>query len=364
MYDCLFRPFEHAKLSLPNRIVMPPMTRGFSPDGVPGTAVADYYRRRAEGGVGLIISEGTTIDHPAASENASYPRFHGEDALAGWRQVIDAVHGAGGKMVPQIWHQGAARRPGKGAHPEVPSAAPSGLVAPGKKLLPELTQNDIADLVDAYASAALSAKLLGFDGVEIHGAHGYLVDNFLWEGTNQRTDRYGGSIEKRAEFALEIVREIRRRCGEEFPIIFRFSQWKQQDYSARLVQSSEQLGRLLLPLADAGVDIFHCSTRRFWEPEFEGSSLNLAGWAKKLTGKPVISVGSVGLNQEFIATFQGGEAQPASLDELIARMEADEFDLIAVGRALIANPDWVHQVQSGRFAELKPYDKSILAELY
>lgn len=363
MNECLFRPFNHAKLPLPNRIVMAPMTRGFSPNGVPGDNVADYYRRRAEGGVALIVSEGTTINHPAASENTSYPKFHGEAALAGWKKVIDAVHGAGGKMVPQIWHQGAARRPGTGEFPDVPSAAPSGLVAPGKKKLPELTENDIADLIEAYASAAVSAKLLGFVGVEIHGAHGYMVDNFFWEGTNQRTDKWGGSIEKRAEFAVAIVREIRRRCGEDFPIILRYSQWKQQDYSARLVQTPDELGRLIMPLAEAGVDIFHCSTRRFWEPEFEGSTLNFAGWTKKITGKPTISVGSVGLNEEFIATFAGGEAQPASLDQLLGRMEADEFDLIAIGRALIANPDWVQRVKAGEFADLKPYDKSILKDL-
>ncbi len=364
MTNCLFQPFEHSKLSLKNRIVMPPMTRGFSPDGVPGEDVVAYYRRRAEGGVGLIISEGTTIDHPAASENANYPRFHGAEALAGWKKVIDAVHAAGGKMVPQIWHQGAARRPNMGAHPEVPSAAPSGLIAPGKKKLPELSIEEIKALIEAFAKAAHDAQTLGFDGVEVHGAHGYLVDNFLWEGTNQREDEYGGSIEKRARFAVEIVREIRRRCGESFPIIFRFSQWKQQDYDARLVHTPEELARLVKPLADAGVDIFHCSNRRFWEPEFPGSPLNLAGWTKKLTGKPCISVGSVGLNEEFISTFRGGEAQPASLDELIERMERDEFDLIAVGRALIANPDWVKQVQAGKFAELKPYDKAILDELY
>ncbi|MEL6702455.1 MAG: 12-oxophytodienoate reductase, partial [Pseudomonadota bacterium] len=122
----------------------------------------------------------------------------------------------------------------------------------------------------------------------------------------------------------------------------------------------------LQPLSDAGVDIFHCSTRRFWEPEFEGSDLNLAGWAKKLTGKPSITVGSVGLNAEFLPTdpkagFQ--EAQPASLDELTQRMKRDEFDLVAVGRALIANPEWVRQVEAEDFDGLAAYEKGMLMEL-
>ncbi|MDX1735855.1 MAG: 12-oxophytodienoate reductase, partial [Halioglobus sp.] len=124
--------------------------------------------------------------------------------------------------------------------------------------------------------------------------------------------------------------------------------------------------RLVTPLSEAGVDIFHCSTRRFWEPEFEDSSLNLAGWTKKITGKPTVTVGSVGLNADFVprpgeATFK--EAEPASLDELIRRMEADEFDLVAVGRAMIANPEWAHMVRSGRSEELSAFEKEMLFSL-
>src|SRR5690606_7236263 len=101
--------------------------------------------------------------------------------------------------------------------PEAPSIGPSGLVAPGKKLFEPLTQEEIADLVNAYAEAALSAKQIGFDAVEIHGAHGYLIDQFFWEGTNQRDDKYGGSIRARAEFGVEIVKKMRERVGEDFP---------------------------------------------------------------------------------------------------------------------------------------------------
>ena len=146
----------------------------------------------------------------------------------------------------------------------------------------------------------------------------------------------------------------------------RWSQWKQQDYTARLAESPEQLEAFLKPLSDAGVDIFHCSQRRFWEPEFAGSDLNLAGWVRKLTGKPAITVGSVGLNADFIPepgqrTFR--EAEPASLEELLRRMEAKQFDLVAVGRALIANPAWVDMVEAERLDELKAFRKEHLGEL-
>lgn len=355
IHDILFKPFQHAKLTLKNRIVMAPMTRSFSPNGVPGDDVAEYYRKRAAGGTGLIVTEGTLINHPAATDDVRAPFIYGEAALAGWRKVVDAVHGAGGKIVPQIWHVGSTRRPGTGPFPDAPTISPSGLVAPGKKLFEPLSQEEVADLVNAYAEAAMNAKECGFDGVEIHGAHGYLIDQFFWEGTNQRDDKYGGSIRARAEFGVEIVREIRARVGEDFPIILRWSQWKQQDYTAKLAHNPEELSEFLQPLSDAGVDVFHCSQRRFWEPEFEGSNLNLAGWTREITGKPTISVGSVSLDGEFTAAFRGAEAGVASIENLIERMEAGEFDLIAVGRALLANPDWANKVENNQFDQLRPF---------
>lgn len=360
--DILFTPFNLPNLQLKNRIVMAPMTRQFSPGGIPDKNVENYYRRRAEGDVGLIITEGTTIAHKAASSDVKIPAFHGA-ALDGWQRVVDAVHTAGGKIAPQLWHVGGIRKPGQGPHPDYPSATPSGLIAPGKKVLEPLSVAEIDDIIAAFTQAAVDAKRIGFDAVELHGAHGYLIDNFFWEGTNQRDDEYGGSLVKRTRFAEKIVQSIRREVGEEFPVILRFSQWKQQDFSARLAQNADELSQFLAPLSAAGVDIFHCSNRRFWEPEFEGSNLNLAGWVKQLTGKPTISVGSVGLTEEFIATYRDGSAEVAGIDELIQRMEANEFDLIAVGRALLANPDWAVKVKQGQMDSLKTFSKDQLAQL-
>lgn len=361
--DALLKPFSSPKLSLKNRIVMAPMTRQFSPNGVPGDDVVEYYRRRAQGDVSLIITEGTTINHPAASFNTAIPDFHTEEALAGWKRVVDAVHEAGGKIAPQLWHVGSARRPGTGPSPEHPTATPSGYVTPDKQLFEPLGLAEIDAIVEGFGIAAGHARRLGFDAVEIHGAHGYLVDNFLWDGLNRREDIYGGSRTKRARFGAEIVKAVRSAVGEDFPVIFRFSQWKQQDYKARLASTPEQLLEVLAPLSNAGVDIFHCSTRRFWEPEFEGSELNLAGWTRKLLDKPVITVGSVSLNEEFITTFSGGEASSADIGELLQRLDAEEFDLVAIGRALIANPDWIELMRAGRAEELRTYEKSLLGSL-
>ncbi len=364
--DTLFRPFELGPLSLSNRIVMAPMTRSQSPNQIPGQNVADYYRRRADAEVGLIITEGTTVDHPVASFDTNVPAFHGEASLKGWANVVKEVHSVGGKIMPQLWHVGMMRKPGTGPNPDLPSAGPSGMVKPGKQVAEPMTENDVADLIAAFAKGAADAQRIGFDGIEIHGAHGYIIDQFFWDGTNQRSDAFGGSQLKRVHLGEEIVKACRAATSPDFPIILRYSQWKQQDYDARLAPTQGELEAFLAPLTDAGVDIFHCSTRRFWEPEFEGSKMNLAGWTKKLTGKPTISVGSVSLNEEFIATFAGMDAanDEGHMDDLLERMEADEFDLIAVGRALISDHEWAAKIHKGQFDNLNPFTKEALATLY
>ena len=229
-----------------------------------------------------------------------------------------------------------------------------------------MTQEDIDEVVESFVQAAIDAERIGFDAIEIHGAHGYLLDQFFWPGTNRRTDKYGGSLENRVRFACEIINSIRAKVSSDFPILFRFSQWKQQDYTARLAETPEELGEFLSYLVNAGVDIFHCSQRRFWEAEFEGSELNLAGWTKKLTGKDTITVGSVSLNADFLPepgdkVFKDGEI--ASLDGLKQMLVRDEFDLVAVGRAMIANPDWANRVQSGEFDMLANFEKKMLMSL-
>jgi len=362
----LFSPYQIGNLTLTNRILMAPMTRSQSPNNVPNEKVVEYYRQRAAGGVGLIITEGTCVGHKAASGYPNVPFIDGKDSLDGWQKVVEAVHSEGGKIAPQLWHVGGIRKPGVEPGGDLPGYSPSGMAFPGKVTGHAMTHEDIDECVEAFVQGAINAQQCGFDAIEIHGAHGYLIDQFFWPGTNQREDEYGGSVENRTRFAVKIIEGIRERVGADFPIIFRYSQWKQQDYTARLAQTPQELDAFLMPLSNAGVDIFHCSTRRFWEPEFEGSDLNLAGWTKKLTGKDTITVGSVSLNADFLpeggdTMFKNGEI--ASLDNLINRLEHDEFDLVAVGRALIANPDWPKIVQKEQLSKLKAFDKSMLATL-
>ncbi|MCB9605721.1 MAG: NADH:flavin oxidoreductase [Polyangiaceae bacterium] len=369
----LLQPFELGSLSLKNRLAMAPMTRNFSPGNIPGADVAAYYERRALGGVGLIISEGTLIDHPAASGYPDVPFFHGESALAGWQRVVSQVHAAGGKFAPQLWHCGSVRQLGMPPDPSVGGVAPSAVAHPGAGVLGgssdaelphALSESEIADIISAFAGGAADAVRIGCDAAEFHGAHGYLIDQFFWDKTNQRTDGWGGDFVARTRFAVEILKAARKEVPPDFPLIFRFSQWKLGGYRDRLVESPAELERWLTPLVDAGVDIFHCSTRRYFQPEFEGSELNLAGWTKQLTGKPTISVGSVGLDTDFFRTNVGAATEQASIEPLLERLGAGEFDLIAVGRALLADAEWLTKLTSGRAQEIVGFQNEMKATLY
>jgi 2,4-dienoyl-CoA reductase-like NADH-dependent reductase (Old Yellow Enzyme family) len=362
--DALFSPFDFKGLRLDNRVVMAPMTRAFSPGGVPTAEVAAYYRRRAENEVGLIITEGTGVARPASLNDPNIPRFHGEAELLGWKAVVDAVHAAGGKIAPQLWHVGAVRTRHATWTPPGPYDSPSGLSSPGKKFGQPMSDEEVADAISAFARAAKDAQALGFDAVELHGAHGYLIDQFFWAGVNERSDAFGGpSIVERSTFAAEILKAVRQEVGPDYPVIIRISQWKQQDFTARLAETEAEMQAWLGVLVDAGADVLHCSQRRFWEPEFEGSDLNFAGWAKKLTGKPAITVGSVGLSGEFIAAYAGEASHPASLDELLRRLDRGDFDLVAVGRALLQDPTWARKVHEGRNDDLMPFTRDALGAL-
>ncbi|MCA2206827.1 NADH:flavin oxidoreductase [Nocardia rosealba] len=355
--QALSRPVTLNGLTVPNRIAMAPMTRMFSPGGIPGDDVASYYARRAAAGVGLIVTEGTYVGHESAGQSDRVPRFHGEAQLAGWAKVAADVHAAGGTIVPQLWHIGMVRNHGEAPYPDAPAMGPSGIRVDGTEGAGHaMTQRDLDNVIAAFADAAAAAERLGFDGVELHGAHGYLLDQFLWSRTNRRTDAYGGDAVARTRFVAEVVRAVRAVVSPTFPVILRYSQWKQDAYDGRLAQTPQELEAILAPLTEAGVDVFHASTRRYWLPEFDGSDLNLAGWTKKLTGKPVITVGSVGLDGDFLNAFRGHGAELGSLDNLLERMERDEVDMVAVGRALLQDPEWARKVLDGRFDELKPFD--------
>jgi 2,4-dienoyl-CoA reductase-like NADH-dependent reductase (Old Yellow Enzyme family) len=372
----LFAPFTVRGLTIPNRIVMSPMNRNSAPGGVPGDDMARYYRRRVDGEVGLVVTGGIGVDHPAATgvyadRVNAISVLHGPEAPAAWKRLVDLVHEGGGKIVAQLWHLGVMRAPGTGYHPEAISARPSGIYGPTDghthvtpewraKLAvpgPSLTDAEIVEIIAGYARSARNAVAAGFDGVAVHGADGYLPDAFFWEKTNLRTDRWGGNRRERTRFATELVRALRREAGEALPIFFRFSQWKHHDARATLANSPQELEDIVGPLADAGVDVFDAQQYNFNKPEFAGSPLNLAGWAKKLTGRPSMTVGAVGLSVGLYDPDESYDVKTVAVDDLgtlAARFERGEFDLVGVGRALLNDPAWTRKARLGEAFE--PYD--------
>jgi 2,4-dienoyl-CoA reductase-like NADH-dependent reductase (Old Yellow Enzyme family) len=298
------------------------------------------------------------------------PHFHGDEALAGWKRAVDEVHAAGGRIIPELWHSGMHGL--SYAPPPWAQHGPSGVWFPGPRedgtagepeiRGGEMTSADIDAVIEAHAVAVESAMALGFDGVEIHGGHGFLVDQFFWHRTNLRTDRYGGAnLRDRSRFGVEVIQECRRRAGPDFPIFMRISQFKMMDYTATLAETPGELADLLEPLADAGVDVFDCSLRRFWQPAFAGSDLNLAGWVKKISGRPTIACGGVGLGEGSASFGDTGvygktaSSSLAELDRLCDMLERGEFDLVSVARAMLGDPAWAAKVRRGLEHELKPF---------
>jgi len=358
----IFDKYTLKKTQLRNRIVMAPMTRNMSPGGVPTQDVINYYERRARANVGLIITEGIEISHDASSAYPNVPRLDSDASIDAWKTLVNGIKINDGAVIGQLWHCGGFRKPGMGPNPKVPGHTASGLTRPGKNVAHAMSINDINETIDAYAEDARICEKIGFDGIEIHGAHGYLIDNFLWEGTNQREDAYGGSIEKRAKFASEIIKAVRAKVSKDFIVGFRFSQWKQQDYTARLAQDVEELTSMLKEPIDSGLDYLHSSMRRYWESEFKENNNNLAYWTQKISKLPTISVGSVGLDSDF--TDMTAPAEVSGIEKVIEDISSSKYDLVAVGRALLADHEWALKMEEGRLSEIKPYTSNTLKEFY
>lgn len=361
----LFTPLQVGTLELSNRFVMPSMQRGFAPAGVPTAQMASYYRRRLEHGVALAIGEGTAVNHPSATDYDDFALLTPE-AQAGWKRLLDEVKAVDGRIFLQLWHQGGIRQEGKGPHPRADTLSPSGFALPDQPNGRAMTRRDIADLVESFADGAALAQSLGFDGVEVHCAHGYLLDQFVWSGTNLRDDEYGGSLQNRLRFPTEVIAAVRRAVGPDYPVSVRISQWKTRAWDARNFATPLELEMAVQALVDAGANLLHASTRRFWEAEFVGSGLSFAGWVKRLSGVPVIAVGSVGVDVDIMASLSGQECGAADSiwkQALIECFANDEFDLVAVGRAVLADAEWVEKIRQGKSDRIQPFTKEALAFL-
>lgn len=361
----LFRPITLGGVTLRNRFAMPAMQIGFTENCGPSARMIDYLRARAEGGVGMVFSESCAPDHPSAYWQESFCVLN-QQTRDGWARVADAVKGAGAAFVMQLWHPGAQRVPLPGfAHADADTISPSGLIATDRANGRAMSAAEMDDLADAFVRAATAAQALGADGVELHAAHGYLLDQFLWAATNLRDDGTGGGeLAHRAAFPLRIARAVRDACGPHFLLSMRISQFKEVDYGAQVFSGPAELQAFGTMAKAAGIDLLNVSSRRFARPEWPelDPALGMAGWTRRLSGLPVMTTGSVGLSSDVFADLFDGE-DPAlrmgsDLADLAQRVATGECDLVGVGRMHIANPDFVARVAAGDTASLRLYNKA------
>lgn len=342
--DTLFRPLLVGDLTLRNRILMAPLTRARASDRVPNEMMAQYYTQRAS--AGLIISEATAISAQGYGWHNA-PAIYADEHIAGWKNVTDQVHAAGGRIFVQLWHMGRLSHPDY--HDGNPTVAPSAVVAPGEAHVPsgkkpftvphELTTEEIAATVADYAAATVRARDAGFDGVEIHGANGYLIDEFLRTATNKRTDDYGGSIPNRLRFLLEVVTAVTKawspqRTGLRLSPTMNGYGMEDEDPAALFEHAAKAL-------SPSGLAYLHTAESirpgRIYNPD-----------AERIT--PIIRQHYDGV----LVTNGGYDKQTAT-----AAIEAGEADAIAFGQPFIANPDLPE-----RFRQNAPLNQPEVATYY
>lgn len=350
--SALFTKIDINGRALRNRFAVAPMTRvSATADGRATDEMRSYYQRFAKGGFGLLITEGLYTDKAWSQGYIHQPGLSDEAQALSWRPVVEAVHQHGGLIFAQIMHSGALSYANDYREDTVgPSAVrPTGTQSEayyGKDEFPTpraMTDEEIADAIDGFAASAQRAiEVAGFDGIELHGANGYLIDQFLTDFSNERTDRWGGSTEDRVEFLLAVFRAVRAAIGDAVPLGARISQGKVNDYHHKWRGRDEDAKIIFGALAEAGADFIHVTEFEAWQPAFEGGGESLAALAHRFAPDvPIIANGSL--------------HDLARAKEMIEQGIA----LVAFGRGALANPDLPRRAE-GRI-DLAEFDPGILA---
>lgn len=334
-----FQPIRIGNLEVPNRLVVPAMVVNYcNDDGTATEKFIAYHEAKAKGGWGLIITENYAVD-PAGKGFTNIPGLWNDNQIEGHQILTNRVHQYESKIFAQIYHAG--RQTSQYVIGQQP-LAPSPIPCPSMQEIPHaLTVDEIHDLIEKFGDCALRAKKAGFDGIEIHGAHGYLIAQFLSLYSNKRTDEYGGNLLNRMGFALEIIANIRLKVGNNFPIIFRVS----GDELVPGGRNIEDTKAIAMILENAGVNALHVSAGVYGAGASHGIVppaaishgwiINLAGEVKKVVGIPVITVGRI--NDPWLAE---------------AALASEKADLIAMGRASLADPELPNKVAAGRFDDI------------
>lgn len=348
----LFTPVALGPLSVANRLAVAPMTRvSATADGLATARMAAYYRDFAAGGFGLVITEGIYTDRAFSQGYLFQPGLSDDAQRDAWRPVVDGVHAAGGRIVAQLMHAGAIsqgnphRAEAKGPSQVQPAGTQMTFYrGEGPYRLPgALSAEEIDEAVDGFAAAAVRAKEAGFDGVELHGANGYLLDQFLTAHTNLREDEHGGGLDARLRLAQRVIEAVRRAVGPDFAVGYRVSQGKVNDFGHKWAGGEADAAMVFRTLSSAPIDFLHTTEFEAWQPAF-GEGASLASLARRHGTVTVIANGSL--------------HEPARAAAMLDRGEAD---LVALGRGALTHADWPKRVRDGQ--ALGDFDRAILAPI-
>lgn len=339
----IFESVTLGNTTLNNRVGVAPMTRtSATSEGLVTDQMISYYTSFAKGGFGLVITEGTYTDRQYSQCYFYQPGIIDEEQAQSWKKLVDSVHQAGAKVIMQLEHTGPLSQGNRFVEGTI---APSAVQPKGKQLefyggkgpfsLPkEATKEEIEKVIKGFVDSAKRAQSIGFDGVEIHGANGYLLDAFLTDYTNQRSDEYGGSTENRVRLLVEISKAVREAVGSNFTVGIRISQSKVNDYEHIWAGREKDAKVIFGQLGQAGLDYIHVTEHKAWKPAFDTSDLSLAAFAKEYGKIPVIANGHL--------------EDPSRANEMVARGEAD---VVTLGKGALANHDWIQKVQNGETLE-------------
>ncbi len=351
-HDCLFQPFSIGRMTLKNRLTVAPMTRiSASDDGCATEQMASYYSAFAKGGFGLLITEGIYTDKAHSQGYWNQPGLSDHQQRDAWAKVVEAVNQDGGRMIAQLMHAGALSQ---GNPYRSDTLGPSAVRPKGQQMtfyrgkgeypIPRaMADHEITEAINGFATAAVCAKQAGFHGVEIHGANGYLLDQFLSEGTNLRNDRYGGDVARRLRLIVEVVQAVRTAVGPEFTLGLRISQGKVNDFTHKWRNAETDAALIFSALADLPIDYVHTTEFEAWQSAF-GNGPSLAALARQYAGLPVIANGSL--------------HDPTRAADLIVSGQAD---VVSLGRGALTHADWPTRVHNG--ASFDEFDPGILSPI-
>jgi len=358
--ELLFEKVTLGSTTIDNRVGVAPMTRtSATPEGYATEQMVSYYTSFARGGFGLIITEGIYPDDKYSQGYLNQPGIVYDKQVQAWKKVVDSVHQAGAKVFAQLMHAGALSQGNRFVNETI---APSAVPPKGEQMefyggkgpFPtpkEASKEEITEVIEGFVNAAKRAKAAGFNGVEIHGANGYILDQFLTDYTNKRTDEYGGSTENRVRLLVEVSKAVREAVGQDFTVGIRISQGKVNDYTHKWLGKERDAEIIFGQLGQAGLDFIHVTEYEAWQPAFpegEGTTAtdsafgdggaSLAKLAKTYGKLPVIANGHL--------------EDPAKVKEIIERGEAD---VVTLGKGALANHDWVKKVKNGAgLADFQP----------